>query len=136
VHENENLQGLFNTGGSSQTSSALNQLRMNTTYFYQNTYGITLGWQYTWGKANPLLFPPAPITGSRTGKPNSNAFIVEADWIPFGKDDSWARPFVNLKIGLQYVAYTMFNGATRNYDGFGRNASDNNTVFLYAWMAF
>ena len=37
---------------------------------------------------------------------------------------------------LQYVAYTMFNGASHNYDGFGRNAGDNNTVFLYAWMAF
>ena len=23
------------------------------------------------------------------------------------------RPFANLKIGLQYVAYTMFNGGTR-----------------------
>ena len=46
----------------------------------------------------------------------------------------WARPFVNLKIGLQYVAYTMFNGATRNYGG--RNSGDNNTVFLYVWMAF
>ena len=136
VHEDQDLKGSFNTGASSQASSNLNQLRMNTTYFYKNTYGLTLAWQYTWGKANPLLFAPAPITGSRTGKPDSNAFIIEADWIPFGKDDSWARPFANLKIGLQYVAYTLFNGATRNYDGFGRNASDNNTVFLYAWMAF
>ena len=136
VHEDQDLKGSFNTGASSQSSSNLNQLRMNTTYFYKNTYGLTLGWQYTWGKANPLLFAPAPITGSRTGKPDSNAFIIEADWIPFGKEDSWARPFANLKIGLQYVAYTLFNGATRNYDGFGRNASDNNTVFLYAWMAF
>ena len=136
VHENQNLKGSFNSGASSQPSSGLNQLNMNATYYYMNTYGATLGWQYTWGTANPLLFPPAPVTGSRNGKPNSNAFIVEADWIPFGKEDSWARPFVNLKIGLQYVAYTMFNGSTRNYDGFGRDASGNNTVFLYAWMAF
>ena len=60
---------------------------MNATYYYMNTYGATLGWQYTWGTANPLLLPPAPITGSRNGKPNSNAFIFEADWIPFGKED-------------------------------------------------
>jgi hypothetical protein len=136
VHENQNLASSFNTGASSLVGSSLNQLNMNVSYFYQNTYGLTLGWQYVWGKANPLLFPPAPITGSANGKPNSNAFIVEADWIPFGKEDSWARPFVNLKIGLQYVAYTLFNGGTRNYDGFGRNASGNNTIFLYAWMAF
>jgi len=30
----------------------------------------------------------------------------------------------------------MFNGSARDYDGFGRNSSDNNTVFLYVWMAF
>jgi hypothetical protein len=30
----------------------------------------------------------------------------------------------------------MFNGGTKNYDGFGDNASGNNTLFLYAWLAF
>jgi hypothetical protein len=136
VHENQNLAGSFNTGNSSLQSGKLNQIRANASYFYRNTYGATLGWQYTWGPANPLLFPPQPVSGSRNGKPDSNAFIVEADWIPFGKEDSWGSPFANLKIGLQYVAYTLFNGGRSNYDGFGRNASDNNTIFLYAWLAF
>jgi hypothetical protein len=136
IHENQHLQASFNAGASSQVNSALNQVRVNATYYYQNTYGLTLAWQYTWGQPNPLLFAPAPVTGSANGKPNSNAFIIEADWVPFGKEDSWARPFANLKIGLQYVAYTRFNGGTSNYDGFGRNASGNNTTFLYAWTAF
>ena len=108
VHEDQNLKGSFSTGKSSQPSNALNRLNANASYFYQNTYGASIGWQYAWGTANPLLYPPAPITGSTNGKPNSNAFILEADWIPFGKEDSWARPFVNLKIGLQYTLYTMF----------------------------
>jgi hypothetical protein len=56
--------------------------------------------------------------------------------VPFGKEDSWARPFANLKLGAQYTIYTRFNGGTRNYDGSGRNAGDNNTLFLYAWLAF
>jgi hypothetical protein len=30
----------------------------------------------------------------------------------------------------------MFNGGTTNYDGFGHDASGNNTLFLYAWLAF
>ncbi len=136
VHEAQDLQAAFRTGASSQTGGSLDQMRANATYYYKDTYGLTLGWQYTWGRPNPLLFTPAPMTGSANGKPNNNAFIIEADWIPFGKEDSWARPFVNLKIGLQYVAYTLFNGGNKNYDGFGRRASDNNTVFLYAWMAF
>ena len=97
VHEDQNLKGSFSTGKSSQPSNALNQLNANASYFYQNTYGASIGWQYAWGTANPLLYPPAPITGSTNGKPNSNAFILEADWISFGKEDSWARPFANLR---------------------------------------
>lgn len=136
IHENANLQASFNMGASSSTSSPLNQVRANVFYFYKNTYGLTLGWQNTWGQANPLLYAPAPVTGSANGKPNSNAFIIEADWIPFGKADSWGRPWANLKLGAQYTIYTRFNGGNQNYDGFGRNAMDNNTIYLYAWLAF
>ena len=41
-----------------------------------------------------------------------------------------------MKFGLQYVHYNKFNGAASNYDGAGRNAGDNNTIFAYAWLAF
>ena len=71
--------------------------------------------------------------GMRT---RSNAFIIEADWVPFGKEDSWLHPLANLKLGLQYTAYTQFNGAASNYDGAGRNASDNNTLLLFGWLMF
>ena len=136
TYEMQNLQGSFNAGASSQPNNNLQQVRLALTYYYQQTYGLTFGWQNTWGKANPLLYAAAPVTGSANGKPNSNAFIVEADWVPFGKKDSVGAPWVNLKLGLQYTAYTRFNGGTTNYDGFGRNASGNDTIFAFAWLAF
>jgi hypothetical protein len=136
VHEDQALEGSFNAGNSSFVNGSLDQLRANATYYYKNTYGLTFGWQYTWGKQNQALFPSGPVSGSANGKPNSNAFIVEADWIPFGKEDSWARPFANMKVGVQYTVYTMFNGGSRNYDGFGHDASDNNTLFIFIWTAF
>ena len=111
-------------------------MRLTLTYYYQQTYGLTFGWQNTWGNADPLLYTPAPVTGSANGKPNSNAFILEADWVPFGKADSLWRPLYNLKLGLQGTIYTRFNGGTSNYDGFGRNASGNDTLFAFAWFAF
>jgi hypothetical protein len=49
---------------------------------------------------------------------------------------SWASPWVNLRLGLQYTGFWRFNGGSSNYDGFGRSASDNNTVFILAWLAF
>jgi hypothetical protein len=141
VHENQNLKGTtasFNSanGTSFSSASSLNQLRANVSYWFENTYGLTVGWQKTWGPANPVLYSPAEVTGSANNKPNSNAFIIEADWVPFGKRDSWLSPWANLKLGAQYTAYTQFNGGTSNYDGFGRNASGNNTVYLFAWLAF
>lgn len=141
THEDQNLEGTtatFNAanGTTFSPTSNLNQVRLNVSYWYQNTYGVTLGWQKTWGPANPVLYQPGELVGSANSKPNSNAFIVEADWVPFGKADSVWSPWANLKLGVQYTAYTQFNGGTSNYDGSGRNASANNTLFLFAWMAF
>jgi hypothetical protein len=135
-HEQQHLNSSFNTGAASQASNTLNQARWTASYYYQQTYGVTAGWQKTWGSANPLLYAPAPLTGSANGSPDSNAFTFEADWVPFGKYSSWASPWVNLKLGAEYTLYTQFNGSAKNYDGFGRSASDNNTLFLFAWLLF
>jgi hypothetical protein len=134
--EQQHLVGSFNAGASSKTNNNLQQVRLTLTYYYQQTYGLTFAWQDTWGTPNPLLYAPAPVTGSANGKPDSNAFIIEADWVPFGKADSFLRPLANLKLGLQGTIYTRFNGGTTNYDGFGRNASGNDTLFAFAWLAF
>jgi len=136
THEDQNLKASTALGASSAPNNHLNQIRLNLTYYYQNTYGANFGWQYTTGNANPALFAPSPLSGSANGKPNSNSFVMEADWVPFGKDDSWGRPLANLKLGVQYTIYTMFNGGSKNYDGFGNDASGNNTLFLFAWLAF
>ncbi|HET6184891.1 MAG TPA: hypothetical protein VFA03_15030 [Acetobacteraceae bacterium] len=146
VYENENLNSSanqFNAANGTAVGShySLNQFRLNTSYWYENTYGFTFGWQKTWGPANPVLYPSpqfggSDLTGSANSKPNSNAFILEADYVPFGKDTSWGRPWANLKLGLQYIIYTQFNGGSANYDGFGRNASGNNTLYMFAWLAF
>jgi hypothetical protein len=55
---------------------------------------------------------------------------MEFDWTPFGGEHSWLAPWANLRVGIQYIAYSKFNGSRDNYDGYGRRASDNNTVYL------
>lgn len=135
-YETQNLVGSFNAGNAAQAGHTLNQARLSGTYYYQQTYGLTVGWQKTWGTADPVIYAPAPVSGSANGKPNSNEFIFEVDYVPFGKANSWAAPWVNLKVGIQYTLYTQFNGGTSNYDGFGRNAGDNNALYIFAWMLF
>jgi hypothetical protein len=45
-------------------------------------------------------------------------------------------PWENTRLLAQYTIYNKFDGASSNYDGTGRNASDNNVLFLEAWIAF
>ncbi len=109
-------------------------------YFYDNTYGANFAFDKVWGTRNEGLFNNGNNdgTGSTSGSPDTTYFLFEADWVPFGKDDHFwpLRPFINWRLGLQYYVFTQFNGGGHNYDGYGRNASDNNTLFLYLWTVF
>lgn len=142
VHEDQNLQGSTanynNISGLPAVGSGynLNTFNVNASYWYENTYGLTLAWFAIWGPANPVTYALANGGFSRTGKPNSNGFTIEADWVPFGKEKSLWRPWANLKLGLQYTFFTSFDGSGSNYDGNGTNAGDNNALVLYAWAAF
>ena len=100
---------------------------------------MRLGWAVrdrTNGNGDATRYSPEPVTGSRSGSPDSRGYMVQADWTPWGKANSWGSPWANVRLGVQYVDYTRFNGGSKNYDGFGRSASDNNTLFLFAWWAF
>jgi hypothetical protein len=70
--------------------------------------------------------PSTRVNGNLTGNPATRGATVEGFWMPVQ----------NLRVGLQYTAYAKYNGARSNYDGFGRNARDNNSLFLYAWAAY
>ena len=88
------------------------------------------------GGRDLALYAPAPLSGSLLGSPDTRGATLQLEYVPFGKIDSWMRPWVNVRIGLQYTVYARFNGGTVNYDGFGRSASGNDSLFLFAWLAF
>lgn len=131
VHEKQKLDYSVSNGDSGRDTLQLNELNLNASYYYQNTYGLRLGYFRTGGTGDNILYAPSPLDGSRNGKPDSRGYILQADWTPFGKQGSWGAPWANVRIGIQYVDYLQFNGARNNYDGFGRNANDNNTVYIF-----
>jgi hypothetical protein len=65
------------------------------------------------------------VNGNLAGNPDTRGYTWEAFWMP------WQY----LRVGALYTLYDRFNGTARDYDGFGRNASDNNTLFFYVWAA-
>ena len=137
LFENQNLAASSAAGLSANATNNLTQFRIAASYYWNSRYGATLAFTSTTGSTDTGLYAPAALTGSASGSPNSQAIIAQVDWTPFGSDVSHpGYPWLNVRIGLQYTDYLMFNGGTTNYDGSGRNASDNNTLLLFTWWAF
>jgi len=133
IHESQNLTGTFATGGSAYSSDSLDTFRINANYYYRTkdygTFGGSVGYFSTTGPTDQTLYSPAPVSGSRNGSPDSNGVILELDYLPTWK-------YINTKFSLQYIIYDKFNGSSSNYDGFGTDASANNTLYFLIWTAF
>lgn len=137
IHEHRKLDASFADGGTEFNSGNVNSLNLSGSYHFQQTYGLTLGYFATRGSRDSGLYAFGDAdTGSDNGSPDTVGTVIQADWTPFGKEDSWAAPYANLRVGVQYIAYSKFNGASHNYDGFGRSASANNTLYFFTWLAF
>ncbi|HQR49583.1 MAG TPA: hypothetical protein PL152_09610, partial [Steroidobacteraceae bacterium] len=122
-------------GDSSGKSKTLNEFKVNAQYAYDQTHVFTGGLFDTWGPRNAAMYAPDPVDGSANGSPNSKGYVLEFDWVPWGKLTSVGQPWMNARFGLQYTGYTEFNGGDNNYDGFGRSAGDNNTLYMFIWLA-
>ncbi len=123
IHEriNDDTQSLY------AGPATLNSFKLKGSYVYRAMYGASLAYTNVSGSADALAYPSGtPNFGSESNVPNTQMWTPEIFWLPIQ----------NVRIGLQYNYFTRFNGASTNYDGNGRNARDNNTTFLYAWVAF
>ena len=136
IDEARRLDASYALGLANFTKGRIDDLTLDASYYYDRTWGVTASFFRTDGSYDDGLYGPTPDAGSRTGKPNSTGWMLQADYTPFGKDDSWGRPWANVRLGLQYTAFTRFNGAVSNYDGFGRDAPDDNTLTAFVWAAF
>jgi hypothetical protein len=136
IHERQNLAASLAAGNATNPKDELNLLRLDAGYIYHQTWGPTLAVFDVRGSSDAALYAPSPLTGSLAGAPNSRGYIAQIEYVPFGKAASWGRSWLNVRIGLQYTGYLKFNGGTSDYDGSGRAASQNNSLFLFYWLAF
>jgi hypothetical protein len=125
------------TLAASNESDTNNVLRAKLSYVYQAKYGASVGFFSLTGSTNTAnqsagyddtgsLIKTDGVASNLSGNPATRGLTLEAFW----------TPIQYLRIGAQYTAYNRFNGASTNYDGFGRNARDNNSLFLYTWLAY
>ena len=118
--ENQNLAASYAAGFATNKNDNFNSANATVSYYWRRKLGASLGFFTVSGSNDPLYI------GTVTGNSNSSWGTAEIDYLPW----------LNVKLGLQYTAFTRFDGATSNYDGLGRNASDNNLLYAYLWLAF
>jgi len=126
IHESRTLDGSFASGASSNSDGKLNSFSINANYIMHSQIQFSIGYFSITGSGDPIIFAPGSVIGSNNGIPDSNGEIFEFDYLPW----------LNTKFSIQYIAYNKFNGESSNYDGQGRNASDNNSLYLSTWVAF
>ncbi len=126
IRERQKLDASLIDAFAQNGTNTLNTGKLTGEYYYRRTIGGALGVFDITGSADPLLYPQAVAVGSLTNNPGSRGEIAEVNYLPW----------LNTKLQLQYTRYDRFNGAARNYDGAGRNASDNDTLYLLGWINF
>lgn len=99
----------------------LNTLMAKVGYVYRDKYGASLTYRSVTGSADSTAY-----AAGTSLVPDSEVWTPEFFWI--------VRQ--NVRLGLQFNLFTKYLGATSNYDGAGRNASDNNNTYVYLWAAF
>ena len=131
IHESMTLDASLAAGASANPANDLTTTRAWATYYFRRRIGGTVGYFSTSGSTDSGLYPatasgaPGVVT-SANGSPDTRGWIAEVNYLPW----------LNVKISAQYTWYSKFNGAGTNYDGVGRNASDNNALYLLLWFAY
>ena len=130
IHEDQTLPAFY-AGVPQESQNATNTLstfKVNLSYMPSQMHTFTVGYFGINGSSDNVLYGSAPVSGSASGSPTSSGEIFE-----------WStNPWLNVRFGVQYVNYQKFNGGTTSYDinvG-GRNASNNNTLYIYLWLAY
>ena len=118
IHESQNLNASNAQGASANRFNHLDEIKADVTYTIDDTYVPSVQYFRTTGSKDPVLY-----TTTASGSPNTQGYTAELAYVPFGKPDSPGYNWGNVRVGLQYTGYTMFNGTVKH-------ASDNNTLFL------
>ena len=126
VHEQQRLNAGFDSGASQNSRDVLRSFKADANLVLPSGIAPGLGYFSSSGGADAGLYPPGEVFGSSSGRPNSNGVIAELDF----------NPWLNTRLTAQYVLYSKFNGSRDNYDGAGRGAADNNTLYVMAWLVF
>lgn len=143
VYEKQTLDSSFANGIATNRDNWLNLFKINATSIWDHTYSLSAGYFNVSGSTDANLWgfgtSAANTNFSTVGSPNTDGLIFDASYFPFSKKQAPGpdKQF-NMRIGVQYTKYLHLYGGTNTVNATGgtRNASGNDTLWLYALTAF
>lgn len=140
IMEFQKLNSSFAQGNASNLNDRLNSFKANASFVWDHTYSLSAGYFNVTGTSDAMLYGANSVTNS----PDGDGLIFDVAYLPFSHGSPGPYSTYNARIGLQYTQYLKLYGGTSNFDGqIGtpgaggtHNAAGNNTLFLYAWLAF
>ena len=150
IIEGQKLNATYGLGGSSNISNTLNSFKANGSFVWDHTYSVGLGYFNISGSSdcNEYGSPAAPclpdglgaFANSYNASPLGDGMILDLAYMPFSHGAPFPYSTTNVRLGVQFTKYFHLYGGTNNFDGSflggTHNASGNNSVFAYAWVAF
>ena len=118
LHEDNKWSSLSAANHSKNTSS-IDTDRVTFSFYQERRYGFNIQEFSTTGSKDVIY-------GTRTGAPDTSGEMLELVY----------TPWLNTRFSLAFTNFGKFNGSAKNYDGNGRDAADNNTTYLLAWLMF
>ncbi len=127
IYESQLWSAGFPLGNSATPKANLKFLNLNGSYALDNTWTFSAGYTFTNGSNNSALYATLDPSGNQlSSSPRTSGYNFEVD----------RMITQNIEIIAQYRGFGSFNGLRHNIDGLGRNASDNNTLWLSVFFAF
>lgn len=136
IHESQDWRASFPLGLTANPSDTLNTLTLTVSELLFQRFGVTESFNHIYGSGDTGLYAATPITGNANGKPDTTSWTTELDYYPFNNGGPSWLPWLNAKLFIENTVYPTFNGLARNYDGSGRSAGANDTLFTGIWLAF
>ena len=108
---------------------SLNETRATVRYNWHDKVGLTISGFSIAGSRNSNLYQGSEL-------PDSNGVNGQLDYTFWPTGNSPLGRRFNIRTGAQYTHYSKFNGARHNFNGSGSNATDNNAIRAFTWIAF
>lgn len=127
IYEHQSWDASYLVGSTAVPKGNLKALNLNGSYAYHNKWAFHGGYFLTNGNNDTGRYAiTSPAGDLVTASPKTTGYTLELD----------RHVTQNVQLSAQYRGFVRFNGLRHNVDGNGRNASDNNTLWLSVFFAF